>query len=425
MAAQQPQYPTFTGLQQQGVARPPQATWGATPGAAQQAQGTVYGEGRRPDPSQMLRASGQQPQVDQSRPPAQTPQQVPQSGAHPPQAQQPMQRDPQPQFQQAQGQPQNYSPQPMPNLQNEWQHLYDTSQGQGHFGGGPQSSYSPGGYQGPGNLHAYQGSNYQGPQVQAQGHFNAPQGGQQVDQQTQQSIMQALGNPSRYGGQQAQDTFNVLNRQLTQSGNADYNRINEDMARRGLYYSTTAGGRLGDLATNLNNQRADYATQIATDQARNYQTDRASAIGQAMGFGGQQFGQGLQTFGANQDAGQQRFNQQMGAGQFGLQQNNQNFNQQYQQYGANQQEGLNRFNSGLDQAQFGLNQNNQNFNQRYNTFGANQAANQQAYGQQMGAIGGMQNFGQQGFNNQYQTAQFNADQQNENTRLQLAMLGYT
>lgn len=283
----------------------------------------------------------------------------------------------------------------LPPVQSMWEKLAQ--------GGG--SNFQPGGYQGPGQLNAYQRSTFQGPQAQQQGHFDPSQSGAQVDQRTQQSVLQALGNPSRYGAQQVGDAYDVLNRRLTQGGNADLQRINEDMASRGIYASTTAGGRMGDLATNLNQQRADYATQLSTDQARNYQSDRASAISQAMGFGGQQFGQGLQGFEANQGAGQQRYNQEMGAGQFGLQQNQQNFSQQAQQYGANQQEGLNNFNSGLDRAQFGLNQNNQNFNQR------------------LQGTQGLQNFGQQSFNNQLQGAQFNSDQDYRNNDLLLRSLG--
>lgn len=365
MPVQQPQYQSFTTLQQQGQARPPKPApqpvpgqapgAGVTPGAQPYRDPPVaYTEGRRPDTSQMIRnPNPQQPNLPR------------QNG--------------------------------QPDLAGGWQQIYDHIR-DANFQGGPQSNYQPGGYRGPGQAGA--------PQVQAQGHFEAPQGGQQVDQRTQDAVMQALGQPSRYDSGVANDTFNVLNRQLTQRGNADYQRINEDMASRGIYASTTAGGRLGDLATNLNNQRADFATNIATDQARNYQSDRASAIAQAMGYGGQQFQQGLGTFGANQSAGAQRYGQEA------------------QTYGARQQEGLNQFNSGLDLAQFGLGQNNQNYNQAYTTFGANQGANAQAYGQRTGALGGLQNFGQAQFGNQLQTSQFNADQDYRNNQLILQSLGY-
>lgn len=444
-----PQYqPTFQSLQQQGQARPPKmpavqqgmpyqsATgqspqgWGQTPGQGGQAPGQGQTPGSTPAPApapqppQPQVPPGQHPtyggpQIDPSHPG------VP-GGVHlPPTGQTPQHSNQPPPFQQVQNWQQQGAGQANPNLQGMWQQLWGQGQHPGSFQGGGGANFQPGGYQGPGNFNGYQGSNFQGPQVQQQGHFQAPQGGQQVDQANQQSVLQALMNPSRYGSDQAKSTFDVLNRQLTQQGNADYQRINEDMASRGLYNSTTAGGRLGDLATNLGNQRADFATTIANNQAQTYGQDRAQAIQQAMGYGGQQFQQGAQGFGLNQQAGQQRYDQQMGAGQFGLQQNAQNFGQQAQQYGLNQGEAMNKYNAGLNNAQFGLQQQGQNYGQQANTFGLNQAANQQGFNQQLAGVTGLQNYGQQGFQNQLATAGFNAQQDQAQTQMWLQMLGMT
>lgn len=404
--------PSFQTMQRQGMARPPStgpmtySGWGATPG---QQPGQAPGSGTIPGQQQpgQPRPPAPAPQPQQQPSPVPQPQQPPHPAAPPPNNQPPP-------YQQAPNNPQPNGPQQsMPNLQSMWERMFS---GAG-FGGGPQSTYKPGGYQGPGTLNAHQDANYQAPQVQGQGNFTAPQGGQQVDQRTQQSVLQALGMPSRYGAPEVGAAFDVLNHRLTQQGNVDRQNIDADMASRGIYSSTTAGGKLGDLATNLNQQRADFATNLATDQAKTFQGDRASAISQAMGYGGQQFGQGLSTFGANQNAGQQRFLQEQAAGEFGLNQNNQNFNQEATQHGINQQEGLNKFNSGLDTAQFGLNQNNQNFNQ-------GQQANQQTYNQRIGALAGLQNFGQQGYQNQLDTSRFNSDQDYRQNQLLLQSLGY-
>lgn len=409
---QQPQMMTFPALQQQGMARPPapkMPTPGQAPGGYQPAPGgSPYNPPNAPTPTPgggappswggvPWQAGGagnpggyngppappQRPNVDPGHaPPAQHPpaQPGPQTPGNPSQPVQP------------QGGPAYQGP----NLEAMWSDLAK----------GGNANFHPGGYQGPGQLDAYRGSNFQAPQVQQRGQFTPSQGGAQVDQRTQQSVMEALGRPSRYGAPEVGAAFDVLNHRLTQQGNSDKQMIDEDMASRGIYASTTAGGRLGDLATNLNQQRADFSTNLATDQARNYQSDRASAISQAMGYGGQQFSQGLAGFGANQGAGQQRFLQEQAAGEFGLNQNNQNYTQQADQYGRNQQEGLNKFNSGLDQAQFGLNQNNQNFNQRYS------------------GTQGLQGFGQASFDNQLRTSQFNSDQDYRNNQMILQSLGY-
>jgi hypothetical protein len=338
-------------------------------------------------------------------------------------------------------------------------------QNPGQFNGAQQSNFQPGGYQGPGQFNAYQGSSYNPGQYQNGGsqmnQFNQGGFGGATDAASFGSIMQGLANPSRYGAANVANAYDVMDRKLTQQGTADSQRINEDMAKRGLYNSSVAGGRLGDLATNLNQQRSDLATNLLTDQAKNYQSDRASAIGQALGYGGQQFGQGLQSNQFNEGLSQNRFNNNLSGMNFGLNQNNQNFNQQSQQYGQNQQEAMNRYNSGLNNANFGLQQNNQNYNQQagqyglnqqnamnqfnsglaqgnfglqqtaqnnqagLNQFGAQQGANQQTYNQLMGVLGGQQGYQQQGFENQLAQQQMNNQMSQQQIDNLLRMYGMT
>lgn len=350
-------------------------------------------------------------------------------------------------------QPQTFQPSAMPNLEGGWNSLQNYANvGQATPGYNP-SNYSVQGYQGPGQLNAYRQSSYDPGAYRNGAAPMAGPGGQMTfqngalggitDNATFASILQGLANPSRYGAGEVGQAYNVLNNQLTQQGNADYNRINEDMARRGLYASTTAGGRLGDLATNLNQQRADLATNLLTDQAKNYQSDRASAISQALGYGGQQFNQNLGGFNANLGAQGQNFGQNLQAGQFNeglaqnafqnnlgrnqflLGQNAQNFGQQAQQFGANQSEAQNRFNSGLAQQNFNLGQNQQNFNQSQGAFQDQQAANQQTFNQLLASLTGQQGYQQQGFQNQLATQQMNNDQQQAYINSLLQMMGYT
>lgn len=221
------------------------------------------------------------------------------------------------------------------------------------------------------DLYTGAGSTAPAPRVQPTDTFTAPSSASGVSSKVRESIMAALGDPSRYGSEEAGKTFDVLNSRLEQTGGAARKRIDEDMARRGIHASTTAGGYLGDLETNQGQQRANFATEIGLDQAKNYQSDRASAIAQAMGYGGQEFDQGLAGFEANQGAGAQRFNQENTAGRFRFDQD------------------------------------------------------QQDYNQRTGAIEGLEKFGQQGFDNQMTTAGFNADQDYRNTDMWLRMLGQT
>lgn len=296
-----------------------------------------------------------------------------------------------------------------PNLEQMWRDQMATARQQNFQVPGSFNGYQPANYD-PGAYHSAAGA----PQAQGRGVFTNPTQESPVNAGMLQQIMQGLQNPSRYGAPQAQQTFDLLNRGLTQQGSADKQRIDEDMARRGIYASTTAGGRLGDLASNLNQQRSDFATQVALDQAKNYQGDRASAIAQALGYGGQQFDQGLAGFNANQGAGQQAFGQQATAAQlandFGNQQYQNNFNRDQFRLGQNAQ------NFGQQAQQYGLN---------LDRFNAGLAGQQQSWQQQLAALMGLQGFGQQSFDNQMTQAQFNNMQQQQQFNNDFQLLGAT
>lgn len=144
----------------------------------------------------------------------------------------------------------------------------------------------------PGGLNGYQWTG-------ASGNNNSAGIGSELSQR----ILDALNRPSRYDSQQAQDTFNRLNATLTQGFKTQRQLDDEEMARRGLFSSTIAQGRMGDRDIQMARAQSDLAGQIAERQASTYQTDLASAIAQAMGYGQNQFNNQLQTaqFNSNLD----------------------------------------------------------------------------------------------------------------------------
>lgn len=333
----------------------------------------------------------------------------------------------------------------------------------GQFNGTPMSNFTPTQYNPVG-----------APNAQLVGQFQAPPGSQQATmpfngttplaQQTQNAAGQALANPSAYNAPQVQQTFEMLNRQLGQGYDVERQKINEEMAKRGIYFSSIAGGRLGDLATNQANAQRDLATQLATQAAQTYGSDRANAIQSGLnvgqqGFGnqlaaynanltgaGQNFSQGLQAYNANMGAANQNFQNQLAQAafqgdqnaqqalsslnnaQFGLGQQSQNYNQGLSTYNANANatnqnfanalanatfnSGQNQFgyNAGLQNAQFGLGQNQQNYAQQLANSQFNQSEAQRLYGQNLQGYSANLGAQQQAYNQQQQSQQFRADE---------------
>lgn len=165
-----------------------------------------------------------------------------------------------------------------------------------------------------------------------QGMFNPTAGGagssgsggysNPLDPQIQAVLEGQLANPSRYDMPLVRDTFDMLNRQLSEGYNTQANQVDEEMASRGLYNSTTAGGRLGDLRTNQARAQADMAQNLLMDQARTYSGDLNAATGAGMDFG--RYGQGedqrkftnqAQVYGMNADQNQRAWQNYAGYGQ--------------------------------------------------------------------------------------------------------------
>ncbi len=151
--------------------------------------------------------------------------------------------------------------------------------------------------------------------------------------QMQQGVSALMANPSAYGSDVVQGTFDRLKGQLDQTFQHDARSLDEMMAKRGLYDSTMAGQKYSDLATEKNRTLADMIQQLTAGQAQQYGADRASALNAGMQFGQQ----GLNQFQANTGAQQGWMGQAMNydQNQFGnslatAQQNNQQQQQMMQ-----------------------------------------------------------------------------------------------
>lgn len=271
--------PTFADLSRQGRARPPRPMLGGM--ASQQApQGTAPAPGGAPQPPNQVRGFGANiagggtvpGQVQRSAPAPQYDEngnyQQPQSNGQPG-AEQIAARENGPRGYQ----PPQQQPATPGNGANMEQDLYDRWK-------------NPSGFQAPGGNPALQ-----------------------------KSIQDALANPSPYNSDNFKSQFDVASQGLNQQYNADYQRINEDMSRRGIYNSTIAGGRLGDLASNQATAKSNLATNMLNASAANYGQDRSNAIAQALGYGGQDFSQALQGYNANQGQSQQALQNYLGYGQ--------------------------------------------------------------------------------------------------------------
>lgn len=166
----------------------------------------------------------------------------------------------------------------------------------------------------------------QAPQTPPSG-INVPPGGAQYgsnpaatsDQQnaanqlgtaTQNLLLNQLNNPNPYSSPavqtQMQNAQQMINEQSQQAADA----VNSNLASRGVYDSSLAGGYLADIGTQAGRQLQNVAIGLLPQMANQYQTGINSAIANSLGYGGQQYQQAYQTAGLNLEQ-QQMQNQQL------------------------------------------------------------------------------------------------------------------
>lgn len=294
----------------------------------------------------------------------------------------------------------------------------------------------------------YQTTNFQGIGGLTPGAgVNGPGGNPQVLDAAAQAAQAQLGSNNPYATQAFQSALQAGTGQLDAAKTAQQRALDEEMAKRGLYYSSEAAKGAETIGGGYQQGLANLQSQLLQQQANNAAGWQSAAVQNALAAGqGQQQGQqfnaqfGLanqgQTFQQQQAA--QQFKAALAAAQAGENQFGSQFNAQQGQQGfANAmaqkaaQGAENQFGS-----QFGAQQAQQGF--------ANQLAKLQAQGtdNQFGANLGLQNnqqqigqgqFGAQFGEGQYQSdanqafqqaiAQQQAEQQQAQLGLQGASLG--
>lgn len=204
------------------------------------------------------------------------------------------------------------------------------------------------------------------------GQFTNPNQGSAINTATGQSVQNLLNNPDPY----STAAFQSQLQQTMGSIDDDYNRrdaaLHGSIASRGLDAAGTLGAT-DQTYQNLQRRTAqsDAANSLLQTEAQTGAANRATAINTAMGYGNQNYTQGLGAYQANAGTNQQNYNQAQGTYTTNLGAQAQNANQQ-QQY-------LNNY----------LGYGQQSFNNQLSTEQQNNTEQQQylAYQQMLGNLG--------------------------------------
>lgn len=117
-------------------------------------------------------------------------------------------------------------------------------------------------------------------------------------------LMQGLQNPSAYDSDAVRASYEHLVGGIDDSYALQRQGVDEEMARRGIYDSTIAGGRMHDLNIGQRDARTQLAGGLIRDQAASHDAGRSNAVNQGMQYGRDQYGNQLTTaqFNAQQEA---------------------------------------------------------------------------------------------------------------------------
>lgn len=292
-------------------------------------------------------------------------------------------------------------------------------------------------------------ANYQGANLDPYGKSTFTNDGGPVADATQQKMLDILQKPSGWDSALVQNMYGTMGGKIDDQFSQQDTAINEEMAKRGLYDSSIAAGRLKDNNIGKRDAKTQLADSLLQQMGLNYGNDQARAAGLGASYQGQQFGENSQTFGLNQGAEQQAFGQRLGAeqakqGAFGLNQQGQMANSQagiasmnanlqaqqanqqnaYNYSNLNSQNALANNNQALQRAQFASGENqfrtntfNNNAQQRFSNAltGGQQDFNNRTTntGLQRDMLGNIVNYGQQQFNNDMTQQQFNRQLSND------------
>lgn len=154
-----------------------------------------------------------------------------------------------------------------------------------------------------------------------------------VNSQMQQSLSEALKNPSGFDNAAVQQLYDRMGQNIDDQYAQQQTALREEMAGRGLSDSSIMGGRLADLNVGQRQARTELANQLGIQRAQDYATQRNALLG----LGLQNRGQDLSSQQASAQLAQQAqdnaasraLQQQLGMADVGIRQ--QQLSQQAQQ----------------------------------------------------------------------------------------------
>jgi hypothetical protein len=142
--------------------------------------------------------------------------------------------------------------------------------------------------------------------------------GSDVQNATRDAFLNYLKNPNPYGAQDVKDQYGWLGGQIDDEFAQREQLLGEEMARRGLGFSTNYGGRLQDTNVRRKSAKEVLGTDLAHNFAQNYGQSQQAALGlgnqigtqnqnnaqswlqQLMGYGQQAFDNDFKTNAFNQ-----------------------------------------------------------------------------------------------------------------------------
>lgn len=158
------------------------------------------------------------------------------------------------------------------------------------------------------------------PQAPPTQQYQQSQVGQQAVGMLQQQAQQLMAQPTRFDTQAFQQMRGAQAANLQAEYQAEQQRLNEDLARRGLSASSIGGGRMGDLAGQQARALATLDANLLSQAAQTQMQDRLAAAGLTQQLAQTAEGQNLAAYQANLAGQGQGFSQQMQSAGMGEQQ---------------------------------------------------------------------------------------------------------
>lgn len=240
------------------------------------------------------------------------------------------------------------------------------------------------------------------------GQFGDPTGG--IMGRTEQSVLEALNNPSAYNSDVVKNTFGLLAGQVDDDYNARDQALTASAARRGL-------GGIGDSTVISNDARFQnlqrrsakegIATNLLDKQATVFGQDRAAAIAQALGFGGQKFSQARDAYTTNRATDESNFDRDMSRRRFGADENARKFGFDMDAARFNEGIGQQGFENRFRTAEFGAGEEGRAFDAGIRKSAFNNDVGQRGFENATSRARGMNDISQQRLDNSFRRTGFN------------------